>query len=938
MAETTDGAAPLAGTVTLLFTAIEGSTALWERQPEAMKAAFPRYREILQEAVREGGGRLYKTMGDDFQAAFRTAGRALLAALNAQRALRAEPWPGEIGGLGVAMALHSGIIEEAGDYAGPLFSRIGSLIQAGHGGQVLLSRAAAELGRQDLPPGASLLDLGEHRLKDLARPEQIYQLAAGDLPAEFPPLKTLDSHPNNLPLNPTTFVGRQREIDAARAMLVRGDIRLLTLTGAGGIGKTRLALEVAARLLGEFEDGVFFVSLAQIGDPGLVVQAIAETLGVREEGGQPLSETLKGYLKDKQMLLVLDNFEHLLDAAPRVSEQLMAAPRLKMLVTSRAALHLSAEQEFPVLPLDMPDPGQLPPLDKLSQYGAVQLFITRARAASHGFEVNNANAPAVAEICYRLDGLPLAIELAAARVRVLSPEAILARLESRLKLLTGGARDLPTRQQTLRGTIEWSYDLLQPGEQALFARLGVFVGGCTLEAVEAVCDPKGELDALDGIYSLVDKSLLRRQDQDAGEARFGMLETIREYALEKLAQGGEGAELRRRHFDYYLALSEEAEPQLKGPKQEEWVRRLEEDHGNLRAALERALGEGVTPGDGQQEAEGAVRMAAALYRFWYIHSYLSEGCRWLDMALQKSRAHPSPSPRRKDAEARALNGMGILTWLEGDLDAAWSHYEESLALWREAADKKGISMALNNLAVLAEEKGDYPGARSLLEESLTLKREMGDRVGMASSLGNLGNVLRELGNLQEARANMEESLRLERELGNKTNISGRLNDLGLITAKQGDFEEARRLHEESLAIKQALGYRWGVATSYSNLAVISIAQGDYPAARKLLADSVLLRQEIGNRVGIVEVLEDFAWLALEVGQPRQAARLYGVAEARRREFEVPLPNTDREQYEGLLARVREQLDSDAFKEEWARGEAMTIEQAVDYALGETQAP
>ena len=460
------------------------------------------------------------------------------------------------------------------------------LLSAAHGEQVLLSLSTQELVRDQLPGRTSLRDLREHRLKALFRPERIFQLLAPGLPSEFPPLRTLDAYRNNLPLQPTPLIGREKELAEVCERLSRPEVRLLTLTGAGGTGKTRLGLQVAAELTEEFEEGVFFVSLAAISDPQLVVPAKAGMLGVKEAGGQPLLQSLEYYLDEKYILLIVDNFEQVLEAAPVVTEMLSGAPNLKVLVTSRIPLRLYGEHEYAVPPLALPDPQRPPSVETLTHYEAVRLFVERAQAAKADFSVTNDNVPAVAEICYRLDGLPLAIELAAARIKVLSPQKMLERLGNRLKLLTGGAQDLPARQRTLRSTIEWSYGLLEEDEKELFARLSVFAGGRTLEAIEAICDAGGDLalDVLDGLASLVDKSLLKQEEGVGGEPRFVMLETIHEYAREKLQGRGEAEEVRRQHAEYFLALAEEAEPAVEGEQQPAWVERLEEEHDNMRAA------------------------------------------------------------------------------------------------------------------------------------------------------------------------------------------------------------------------------------------------------------------------------------------------------------------------------------------------------------------
>src|ERR687890_1898215 len=578
-----------------------------------MQRALARHDEILKEAVEGHDGYVFKTVGDAFCCAFRTASAALKASLFAQRALFSEEgWPEETGPLRVKMALHVGATEERdGDYFGPPLNRVARLLSAGHGGQVLLSLTTQELVRDQLPPDVELSYLGEHRLKDLFRPERVFQLIASGLPDEFLPLRTLAGRPNNLPIQPTPLVGRERKVEEVCRRLHSKDVQLLTLGGRGGTGKTRLALQVGADLLEEFDDGVFFVSLATITDPELVPSAIAGSLGLKESAGQSLKESLEGYLRQKRLLLILDNFEQVLEGTPLVGDLVSACPDLKVLATSRIALRLYGEQEYPVPPLEVPDSLRLPPPERLVQYEAVRLFVERARAVKPDFEVTNDNASAVAEICVHLDGLPLAIELAAARTKLLPPQALLSRLGNRLKLLKGGATNLPARQRTLRATTGWSYELLDEDEKTLFGKLSVFSGGSTLEAIEKISDPEGELEALEVVGSLLEKSLLRREEGADGESRFVMLETIQEYAREKLEESGAAEEMRRRHAEHYLALAETAEPELLGADQGRWMRRLGTAVANLREAHTWSLEPGQ---EGGERAEMRLRLAAALWR------------------------------------------------------------------------------------------------------------------------------------------------------------------------------------------------------------------------------------------------------------------------------------------------------------------------------------
>ncbi len=609
------------GTVTFLFTDIEGSTTRWEHHPDAMRTALARHDSLLRQTITGHNGYVFKMVGDAVYTAFAIPADAVAAAVAAQRAVAAEEW-GEVPPLLVRMALHTGTAQSRDDdYFGPTLNRVARVLSTGYGGQTLLSVATVELIRDALPAGASLKDLGEHALKDLLRPEHVYQLTIPDLLADFPALKSLSRHPHNLPVQPTPFLGREQEVASVCALFSRPEVRLVTLTGPGGIGKTRLSLQVAAEGSEQFADGVFFVALAPVSDAELVVPTIMQTLSIKEVGGQSPLGQLKAGLKDKQMLLLLDNFEQVVDAAVVVAELLVACPKLKIMVTSRVVLHVQAEREYAVPSLSLPDPKHLPDLVALSQYEAVALFIERAQAVKADFAVTNANAPAVAGICARLDGLPLAIELAAARAKFFAPQALLSRLEQGLALLIGGARDLPARQQTLRGAIAWSYDLLSPEEKALFRRLSVFVDGWTWEAVEVVCRAAGELEAdiLDSLLLLVDKSLLRQQESTEGEPRFWMLQLLREFGQEALMNAGESELMRRAHAEYFLALAEQAEPHLKGAEQGRWYARLEQEQDNLRAALAwllEAARKGLSNEEERQPAEHALWLCAALSWFW----------------------------------------------------------------------------------------------------------------------------------------------------------------------------------------------------------------------------------------------------------------------------------------------------------------------------------
>jgi predicted ATPase/transcriptional regulator with XRE-family HTH domain len=722
--------------------------------------------------------------------------------------------------------------------------------------------------------------------------------------------------PTVLPTPTTALVGRERDVETVVALIGQPEIRLLTLTGTGGVGKTRLATEAARASLaaGVFPDGIVFVALASLGDAALVIPTIARSLPTAGEAeGRSPRESLRAYLRDKRLLLVLDNFEHLLGAAPEVVALMEACPGLTVLATSRAPLRVRGEREYPVPPLDVPDPTRVPRLEDVVGAPAVELFVQRAREASPTFEPSEANAAAVAAICWRLDGLPLALELAAAKTRFLGPTALLSRLDR--ALAASGARDLPERQRTMRATLDWSYGLLQEPEKDLFARLSVFAGGFTLEAAETVGEARGsgDEDVLELLGRLVEQSLIVAEP-DEDDIRYRMLEPVRQYALEKLEESGDGEEARLRHAGYFLALAERARPRLRGREEGEWLDRLETELGNLRTAIGWSLG--------QEDGEMGLRLAAELWYFWYKRGHMSEGRRWLEEALGKGTAPIT-------ARAEALNGAGALARNQADYEQAQEWLEESLVLKRELGDKKGAAEVLINLGTVAFDRGDYPRSAALESESLSLWRELGDRWGIALALNNLGITVRARGALAEAASLYEESLDLFRALEDRAGIAMVLSNLGAVAEGEGEYAKAATFYQESLEMYREVGEKRGIALLTGRLGGIARIQGDYARAAALYDESLLLHRELGDRRGISQDLEGVAAMLAARGQPETAVRLWAAVEALRERIGAPPNDIERARYEPLVATAREALGEEAFANVWAEGRKLTPEQALD---------
>jgi predicted ATPase len=894
-----------------------------------MPAALARHDALLSTAITRRGGVLVKSRGegDSLFAVFARATDALAAVLTAQRALSNETSPLPCP-LRVRMALHTGEADlHTGDYYGTAVNRCARLRAIAHGGQVLLSATTFPLVRDALPAEVTLRDLGEHRLKDLTRPEQVFQLVAPDLPADFPPLRALDAHRHNLPMQATPLIGREDEVARVRQRLQNG-ARLLTLSGPGGTGKTRLALQVGAELLEAFADGVRFVPLAPISDAALVVPAIAQMLGVTEVSGQALMERLQAQLRGQHLLLILDNFEQVTAAAPAIADLLTACSGLSVLVTSRAVLHVYGEQEYPVPPLALPPRAINPPppgkrhdstlTATLSQYPAVALFIQRAQAVKPDFTLTNETAPAVAEICYRLDGLPLALELAAARIRILTPEELLRRLEHRLTVLTGGARNLPAHQQTLRDTIAWSYDLLTPAEQALFRRLAVFVGGCTLAAVEWVCAANSDVDVLDGGAALVEQSLLRQED-GAGTTRFVMLETIREFAREQLLASAEAGAVRDAHLAFVHELVTRGEREFEGVARRAWLTSLDSEHDNIRAALDWSLAD-------LRRAETGLAITVGLYWFWHLRSHHVEARHWLARLLASA---PTAPPVLR---ARALANAGAHAFFQSDLAAAQSLLEEGTALSRANGERWALAWALQWLGPVIALSGDPLAGRMLVDESVMLFRDLRDDWHLGGALFWLGRVAAQMDDDETARAAHRESTALLERSGDRWTCAPSYGRLGHLAHRDGDYATAGALLEECVVRMRENDDRPGLAIMLDLLGEVRRMQGDRDGAVALFQESIRLAREIGRMQHIALGLVRLAAVAAQDGDHELAARFCGAAEAMAESARASIPRVERAEYSRTVTAVRARLGDPVLATAWAAGQAMPLEKAIAEAL------
>ena len=866
------------GAVTFLFTDIEGSSRLWEEEPERMRLALAGHDALGRAAIEGNHGRVVKTTGDGFYAVFDDALDAVAAALALQSSLCDTSATGGLA-LNVRCGLHLGNVERRdNDFFGTAVNRGARVMSAAHGGQVLLSRVVVETLADRLPDGFALRDLGTARLRDLARPEHVYQLLHPSLREDFPALRALEGIPNNLPQLVTSFIGR--ELELAQVTNLLENVRLLTLVGMGGLGKTRLSLQVAADIMDDFPGGVWFVELAPLADARLVAQTVASVLGVREEAGHPALDTVVKHVKDRRLLLILDNCEHLLVACAELASRLLqSGPHVKILASSREPLHVAGETSYPVPSLAFPDLTQPIKLERLAVFESLRLFVERATAAQPAFQLTQRNASAISTICRGLDGIPLAIELAAVLVRALSVDQIAARLGDRFKLLTRGDQTSLRRQQTLRALMDWSYDLLAERERALFRRLAVFAGGWTLDAAEAV-GAEGDVtgsDILDLLVRLVEKSLV--QVEAEGE-RYRLLETVRQYALLRLDESGEAAGARARHLAFYLSFAKQAAKKLQTPEQGTGLRQLDLERENLLAA--HAWCDHAT--DGPQLG---LELARQMLSYWFPRGLLELGYRITIEAVERPGAQ-----ERHLGRGRALLSAGNLSYWTGRYQQAEAYGEESLAIGRELGNGKAIAAALTLLGNLSLRRGDLVMARERLQESLDKAREVGDVYRVAFALNALAEMHR----------------------------------------AGGDPQSAQPLYEQALALQREQGNRHSCAIILVNLALVAIARGSTEHARELLLEALTIANDVGSKRAGQIVFEVSAGLEALRGQWARAARLYGAAEAQRKQMKSQREPADEAFLAPVMARAREALGAGAFAAEEAAGLALSYDEAAAEAL------
>lgn len=940
------------GTVTFLFTEIDERAKLSHEFPDTMTLILQNYNSIITQAVEFNNGFIFKIMGDAFCCAFENVSDAFTASYEIQKKIFKTNR--DVAAIKVRMGIHSGNAEWNGtDYMGYItLARTHRVMAASYGGQILISNDAYENARKKSEKEISFRDLGERLLKDLIQPMKLYQLVSPEFPSDFPPLKTLDARPNNLPIQLTSFIGREKELSDVKKIL--SDARLLTLLGPGGTGKTRLALQTGADLIDDFTNGVWLIELASILDPFLLTHAIAEAVEVKEQPGQSLEEILIDFLRNKEILLIMDNCEHLIDACAKLAEKLLKnSPKLKIITTSREALRCDGETTYKVLSLKHPSPEEKVTIIQLSQYEAVRLFIERALTVNPNFRVTNQNAPALAQICFQLDGIPLAIELAAVRIKVLPVEKICEKLSDRFKLLTGGKRTALPRQQTLKALIDWSYDLLSVKEQILWRRLSVFAGGWTLADAEGVCADEllEQEDVFELINELTGKSIILYLDNIG---KFKMLETIRQYGEQRLIESNETEKFYTKHLKYYLNLCEGAIPEFTGPKAKFWLDKFEEEYPNIQKALKWSV-------DKNLKEEGN-RLAVSMGKLWDLRGYFSEGRNWLQKLLN------DPGNLAEEVIANSKRLAGLLATQQGQNDVAIKYTEESLEIYRRLENKTGIANSLNVLGLIAYDLGEYKKSKIYLNESLSLRREMKIPVGICSTLNSLGLVFMIEGDFVTAKKKFEESLeiaieikddmyigigynnlaevydhlgdyekskqyfeytvKLDREFGNKNGLCSSLTNLGLLYFKNNDFENAKKLYKESLAMSKELGFLQGILYSLTGQGQIAIEEGDFINAENIFIECLNYQKDYSEIKCAILSLLGIAEIKSIQGNHETAVKLVSVAKEKRDSTGAFIDKDLDDRFQKILNDAIKNIGEEKTYESIALGKSMSFEEAI----------
>lgn len=906
------------GTVTFLFTDIEGSTERWEHHREGMKAALARHDDLLGSAITAKNGYIFKKMGDAYCAAFRTAPEAVRAALVAQQALSKEDFS-SVNGIRVRMALHTGYAEERDhDYFGPSVNRASRLLSIGHGGQMLVSAAASDLVQGELPAEVSLRDLGAHRLKDLAHPEQVFQLVAAGLPAEFPPLRSLDSLPNNLPLQVTSFIGRDEDVAEVKKLLEK--TRLLTLTGSGGVGKTRLALQVGAELLERHPDGVWLVDLAGLQDSDLVVSEVASVLGVRVGADRSLSDSIIYALKPKRSLIILDNCEHLVTAAAHIAGAIIrGAPNVRMMTTSREGLGIAGETIFRVNSLAVPKTSADVTVANASHSGAIALFIDRATAVNTRFTLNDAEAKIVADICRSLDGIPFAIELAAARVKLMSVAHLAERLKERFRILTGGDRTALPRQQTMRALVDWSYNLLNDRERAVLNRTAVFAGGWTLEAASEICsDEKIEAwEILDVLSSLVDKSLVVVELGGATE-RYRLLESTWQYAREKLADTKENEQLNGKHAQYFLRVAQAADAAYESMPSDRWTAALEPELDNFRAAMGWAL-------LNKHDVALGASLAAALRELWISVGSRVEGLRWINLALDAlGGSEPSSTT------VTLWHGLSVTS--EGFGEAALEASERALKQAEALGDESLISLAQASYGFALDRRGRFDEAQAVYIKAVPLLRKTGRTRQLARVLSWWSIIHFVRGASAEARKGFSEALAVAKSVADEQLMATVLGNLAELAFAEGDIEKAIAHGEETIVIRLKTRNPTGMANSQTNLAAYYLARGDADRAKALAREGIRYAREGQSPNMLMCASQHLAIIRAKEGDAQSAARLLGYVNRGFSESGFVREPTEQWSYNQLMTELRARLKEDETAALTAEGAAWTEDQAVEEAL------